>query len=376
MNRKEVIRKEAAERYKDSDFRVPNMYCFIEGAEWADKNPCPEWHRFSECVPEKGQVIIYAVIEADFKIASYQLMQYNPLLPMPQGDNVIKFDFDVLTEGKRKVYSIERTIKKKSGVHKASLFEDGVCIADNASTVTKKITDILGVDAEDFRKCIALPQGEFSQFEVNRDNQELKDKVTLSQKYIMWGMIALSAIAVIVLVYIFAVRNPGIKSADEAVGQADFTLAQGNDSLALAQYQQVANEYGYDAGNRATLMAATLLFQKGEYQQALDQLKNYDAKEAIVGAAAYSLEGDCYVNLQKYPEALKSYDKAISQSDDNQLYTPLFMLKKATVLREQKDYKAELKVLEAIKAKYPNYGNAYRLDIDKYIARAKYQAGE
>lgn len=68
--------------------------------------------------------------------------------------------------------------------------------------------------------------------EVNRDNQELKDKVTLSQKYIMWGMIALSAIAVIVLVYIFAVRNPGIKSADEAVGQADFTLAQGNDSLA------------------------------------------------------------------------------------------------------------------------------------------------
>ncbi|MCX4368646.1 MAG: hypothetical protein OSJ41_03935, partial [Duncaniella sp.] len=71
--------------------------------------------------------------------------------------------------------------------------------------------------------------------EVNRDNQELKDKVTLSQKYIMWGMIALSAIAVIVLVYIFAVRNPGIKSADEAVGQADFTLAQGNDSLALAQ---------------------------------------------------------------------------------------------------------------------------------------------
>ncbi len=52
------------------------------------------------------------------------------------------------------------------------------------------------------------------------------------------------------------------------------------------------------------------------------------------------------------------------------------MLKKATVLREQKDYKAELKVLEAIKAKYPNYGNAYRLDIDKYIARAKYQAGE
>lgn len=85
----------------------------------------------------------------------------------------VKFDFDVLSEGKRKVYSIERTIKRKSGVHKASLFEDGVCIADNASTVTKKITDIIGVDAEDFRKCIALPQGEFSQFVKSQPSERI-----------------------------------------------------------------------------------------------------------------------------------------------------------------------------------------------------------
>jgi tetratricopeptide (TPR) repeat protein len=192
----------------------------------------------------------------------------------------------------------------------------------------------------------------------------------------MWGMIAIAAVAVVVIIYIFAVRNPGIEAANEAIGQADLTYTQGNDSLALAQYQQVANEYGYDAANRAALMAATLLYQKGEYQQAIDQLSEYDPTEAIVGAAAYSLEGDCYVNLKKYPEALKAFDKAISQSDDNALYTPLFMFKKATVLREQKDYKAELQVLETIKEKYPDYSTAYRLDIDKYIARAKYQAGE
>jgi tetratricopeptide (TPR) repeat protein len=206
--------------------------------------------------------------------------------------------------------------------------------------------------------------------------QELKEKLALSQKYLMWGMIAIAAIAVVVIIYIFAVRNPGIEAANDAIGQADLTYTQGNDSLALAQYQQVANEYGYDAGNRAALMAATLLYQKGEYQKAIDQLNDYTPGEAIVGAAAYSLEGDCYVNLKQYPEALKAFDKAISQSDDNALYTPLFMFKKATVLREQKDYKAELQVLETIKDKYPDYTSAYRLDIDKYIARAKYQAGE
>lgn len=211
---------------------------------------------------------------------------------------------------------------------------------------------------------------------LNKENEELKNNVTKGQKYVMWGMIAISVIAIIVIIYIFAVRNPGIKAANEAVSQADITLSQGNDSVALAQYQQVANEYGYEAGNRATLVAATMLYRDGKYEEAISNLKNFDPKEALVGAAAMSLEGDCYVNLQKYSDALTSYDKAIKISDNNALYTPLFMLKKATVLREQKDYAAELKVLKAIKADYPEYSRAYNLDIDKYIARAEYQASE
>lgn len=210
--------------------------------------------------------------------------------------------------------------------------------------------------------------------EVNQDNQELKEKVTAGQKYIMWGMIALSVIAVIVLIYIFAIRNPGIKAANDAVSQADVTLSQGNDSLALSQYRQVASQYGHDGGNRAALMAATMLYKDGKYEEALNELKNFSPTEAIVGAAAYSLEGDCNVNLQKYPEALKCYDKAIAQSGDNALYTPLFMMKKATVLREQKDYSAELKVLKQIQADYPQYGNTYGISIEKYIARAEAQA--
>lgn len=81
----------------------------------------------------------------------------------------VKFVFDILSDGRRKKYTIERTIKKdKSGTHKAMLYErdgdDEVCIADKASAVEKKVVEILGVDAEDFRKCIALPQGEFSRF--------------------------------------------------------------------------------------------------------------------------------------------------------------------------------------------------------------------
>lgn len=81
----------------------------------------------------------------------------------------VKFTFYVLSEGKNKLYTVTRTLKKdKNGTHKAELYEKcddkELCIADKAKAVGEKITEILGVNADDFRKCIALPQGEFSQF--------------------------------------------------------------------------------------------------------------------------------------------------------------------------------------------------------------------
>ena len=81
----------------------------------------------------------------------------------------VKFVFNILSDGKRKTYRVERQIKRdKHGTHKASLYEgegeNEVCIADKTSQVESKITEIVGVDADDFRKCIALPQGEFAQF--------------------------------------------------------------------------------------------------------------------------------------------------------------------------------------------------------------------
>lgn len=91
----------------------------------------------------------------------------------------VNFSFDILHDGKRKIYTVERVLKNdKNGTHKALLYEnDGgneICIADKATQVEKKIIEILGVDADDFRKCIALPQGEFAQFVKSTSGERLK----------------------------------------------------------------------------------------------------------------------------------------------------------------------------------------------------------
>lgn len=79
----------------------------------------------------------------------------------------VAFEFE-MEEAARVRYRVERSIRKKTGLQKAQLFERegegfrGVC--DGVESVNEKLEEIIGLKQEDFRRCIALPQGEFAQF--------------------------------------------------------------------------------------------------------------------------------------------------------------------------------------------------------------------
>jgi len=207
--------------------------------------------------------------------------------------------------------------------------------------------------------------------EVNDTLTGIGEKVQSNPKTIVWTCVAAAVVVAIVLIYVYAIRQPGQAAANNAIGQADIEQIMGNDSIALEKYKQVAAEHGYDAGNLASLNAAILLYRDGKYEEALSYLKDYSAGESIIGASAKSLEGDCYVNLKKYPEAIDCYKQAVKISDNNPHYTPAFLMKEATVLREQKDYEAEAAVYEQIVNDYPAYGTEIGVDIRKYLERAR-----
>ena len=192
-------------------------------------------------------------------------------------------------------------------------------------------------------------------------------------KAVKYASIAVAAIVAVVLVYIYAVRNPAIEGGNEAIGQADFALMEANgDSAKMAEvlkkYEAVAQNYCQDAGNRANLMAAIGLYEKGDYQKCLEYLDAYSATGAVIDAAAYSLKGDCYVNLKKYDEAISAFGKAISTSNENPQLAPYFMSKQARVYNEKKEHAKELEIYESIKKDYPKYSG---MDVDKFIERAK-----
>ena len=207
---------------------------------------------------------------------------------------------------------------------------------------------------------------------LNDNLTDLSVKVQNNKKGLIAGLVVIIlVVAGILLFNSFSSKNA--EKANVAVGKADVSLFSGNDSLALAQYKQAA-ELGHDAGNRASLNAAIMLYNDKQYNEAIKYIDKYSPKEALVGSAALSLKGDCYVNTDNLPEAVKAFKAAIKQSDNNPYYTPYFMLKLARVYRAQQDYAAEAKIYEEIQNKYPQYAAANGINIDKYLERARLDA--
>jgi tetratricopeptide (TPR) repeat protein len=211
---------------------------------------------------------------------------------------------------------------------------------------------------------------------LNDSLTEMGAKVQANKKLIIRAAVVVVAIVAVVLIYIFAINRPAIKAADEAAGIADRELiVNGNDSLAL-QYYAAAAEKGKDSGNRAKLQAAIILYNQGKYAEALQYVDDYSTKDELIGAASYSLKGDCYVQLDKLSEAADAFNKAIKQSDDNAYYTPFFMIKLARVYAAQGNHAKEAELYGKIVDEYPSYVNNVNPSVKKLYRRAQIQAGK
>lgn len=85
---------------------------------------------------------------------------------------VVTFVFEIFHSGKNRKYEITRTFtKKKSGLEldsSALLYEiigdEKNIVSEGTVKVNEKIFNIIGLGVNEFAKCIALPQGEFSAF--------------------------------------------------------------------------------------------------------------------------------------------------------------------------------------------------------------------
>lgn len=138
-------------------------------------------------------------------------------------------------------------------------------------------------------------------------------------------------------------------------------------------FEEIIDQYGSTkAGSLAHYYLGLCLLQKGDYQEAIDNLEKFDADDIILGPVATAAIGDANQELGKTEEAISKYLKAAAISK-NQFTTPIILMKAAKAYEIKGDFKEAVKVYEQIKTDYPETTEGR--DIEKYIAYAKTKAG-
>ncbi len=91
----------------------------------------------------------------------------------------VTFDFAIVYQGERKVFRVKRERKRKAGSAKAWLYEktdDGtwLALAEGVNDVDARVKTIVGLSFDDFKTCIALPQGDFDTLVHSKLSERVK----------------------------------------------------------------------------------------------------------------------------------------------------------------------------------------------------------
>lgn len=174
--------------------------------------------------------------------------------------------------------------------------------------------------------------------------------------YIVLGLII---IAFGVWAYIQYVAKPRTESAYEALYSAEDNFIMGEDSTVLSTtgisdqgVMSVAKDYkSTKAATLAHLYAGVANYDLGKYQEALQELKKYSAKDQLVSPSILRLMGDCCVQLDRFEEAIDYFKKAADKAD-NPVVSPGCLIKAARVYEHMQKTDKALGLYKEVKDKY------------------------
>ncbi|QIA08361.1 tetratricopeptide repeat protein [Draconibacterium halophilum] len=163
---------------------------------------------------------------------------------------------------------------------------------------------------------------------------------------------------------------------DEAISQMfmaenyfekdSFNLAINGDGNYLG-FLDIIDDYGITkSANRAKYYTGISYLYLGQYEDALDYLNDFDTDDLLLAPVAEGAKGDAYLELGETDNALKQYKKAYSVTE-NELTTPVYMMKAANLLESMDELEDALALYEDIKTEYPESSEG--TNAERYIAR-------
>ena len=145
------------------------------------------------------------------------------------------------------------------------------------------------------------------------------------------------------------------------------------DSLSLALhgdgnnlgFLQIVEEYGDKAGDVAYFYAGLCQYHLGDYEGAIESLKNFEVGDEILTARALCCIGDAHVALENYTTAIEYFLKAANYRDN--AYSASYLLRAGLVYETLNKPADAMDVYLRIKNHYGQ--TAEGREVDKYIGR-------
>lgn len=144
-------------------------------------------------------------------------------------------------------------------------------------------------------------------------------------------------------------------------------VLNGGNGITTGVLKVLSSYGGTEAGNRAHFIAGACYLHRGDFNNAIKQLKDFSTPATQVQAAAYSMIGDANAELKKNDEAFDYYKKAASVNTKDEFMTPEALYKAALFAENINKSSEAIDLLKKIKDEYPKSSRA--TDVDKYLAR-------
>lgn len=216
------------------------------------------------------------------------------------------------------------------------------------------------------------------QEELQKVNEALSRSEQFVEKNQKNILIALAAVVLIVAGILFfrhSYMAPKEKAAQEMIYIGEqyfaidsFKVALKGNGADFIGFEGIMDEYGSTkTADLAAAYAGLCYKNMGDNEKAIDYLSKSDADDIMVSPALVGAIGDCYVELGKTEKAISYFEEAAEA--DNELLSPIYLMKAARVYESLNKYNKALKIYEQIKKEYPLSQEG--LEIEKYIERAK-----
>lgn len=197
-----------------------------------------------------------------------------------------------------------------------------------------------------------------------------------NQKYIMYAVFGIVAVIGLYWAFMKYYKTPRENEANSQMFVAEQNFAADSFQLALngnmnyPGFISIIEDYsGTKAANLANYYTGVCYMNTGEFDKAIEYLKDFKTDDLILGSEKYGLIGDAYVEKDDFQSAVKFYKQATADDFKNDFSTPIYLFKLGLVYEELGQKEDALAVYENIYYNFPKSDEART--IEKYIERVK-----